>query len=112
VTAACAVCGAALPAQVLEVREVGIVLAPAHDEAEGLLAWASVVARGIAIEGITVRRRRDGEIVVTYPARKAGRGGLYRIVTPTDPALDRSIRAAVIAEYIEARRKAGREGRR
>jgi hypothetical protein len=91
-----------------EVGEVGIVLAPPANESDGLLAWATVKVGPLLLAGLAVRRRTDGEITVTFPARRDQRGTLHRQVTVLDPALDRLIRASVIAEYVEAARKAGR----
>ena len=107
-TAACPSCGAPLPAQRLEVRDVGIVLAPPSQESEGLMAWARIRLGPLIVSGLAVRRTGAGAITVTYPARKDQRGTLHREVTVADPDLDRLIRVAVIAEYLEQRRRAGR----
>jgi hypothetical protein len=87
------------------VQDVGIVLAGAGDEHLGLLAWATVIVGTFRLDGMAVRRGLDGELVVIYPARKDARGGLHRSITPLEPELDSRIRAAVIAAYMEARRR-------
>jgi hypothetical protein len=109
VTAAlCPRCGAALAAQAFEVRDVGIVLAGDWDEPTGLLAWATVTVGPIQLAGLTVRRRHGDDLTVTFPARKDRRGSLHREITVLDGELDRRIRAAVVAAYVNGRGKAGR----
>jgi hypothetical protein len=95
----------------LPITNVGIALAPRGEMHRGLLAWASVDYGGLRFDGLAIRRRLDGEVIVTYPARKDGSGGLHHAITPLDPELDRRIRAAVLGAYLDARRKAGREDR-
>jgi hypothetical protein len=106
VTAApCPRCGAAVPAREIEIGEVGIVLAPEHDERVGLLAWARLKVGPFLLAGLSVRRNLAGDLTVTFPARKDRRGTLHREVTPLDPDLDRRIRAVVIAAYVAERAK-------
>lgn len=110
-TAACARCGAPLPASVLEVNEVGVVLAGPADERQGLLGWGRAQVGPFVFSGLAVRLNGAGEIVVTYPARKDRSGGLHREVTTLDADLDGRIRAAVIAAYAAERTRCGRRSR-
>lgn len=96
----------------LDIEDVAIALAPTHQEREGLLAWANLRVGPFQLNGLAIRRRLDGALIVTYPARKDPRGGLHRSITPLDPELDRRIRAAVTDAYLDVQRAAGREDRR
>jgi DNA-binding cell septation regulator SpoVG len=89
---------------------VGVVLAAPALENEGLLAWCRVELAGLLrLDGLAVRRRlHDSEITVTFPSKRDQHGDLHRQITPLDPDLDRSIRAAVVAAYIAERARAGR----
>lgn len=93
---------------VATIRNVAVILATPDQENGGLLAWAGLAVGPFSFDGLAIRRRLDGEVIVTYPARKDGRGGVHPAITTLDPELDRRIKAAVIAAYVAERAKCGR----
>lgn len=86
------------------VSDVRFVPAGAAAVRTGLLAWASCTCAGLRIDGLAVRRTRQGLLVVTFPARLDGRGARHPIVTPLDPG----VRRRIVEEILEAFR--GRTG--
>jgi hypothetical protein len=63
--------------------------------ANGLLGYISCTVAGLRLDGITLRRRRDGSLGVSYPCRRDRRGRRHAIVRPTGPAVERAILAAL-----------------
>jgi hypothetical protein len=92
-----------------EIEDVGVVLAPPAMQATGLLAWATVLVAGIRIDGLVVRRRlSDDRLSVTFPMRRAENGVLHPVVAIVDDAQRRRIEVEVLAAYLEAARRVGR----
>lgn len=87
---------------------VAILASSSEQERQGLLGWARVQVGPFRFDGLAIRRRLDGVVIVTYPAKKDARGGVHYAITPLDPELDRRIRAAVLSEYSAERAKCGR----
>lgn len=89
----------------LRISEVRIRMA---DSAEnGLIAWASCVVNGcLYLNNIAVRRGQEGELVLTYPAKRSRRDVKYFFFRPINAdakeALDRAILGG-LQELIEDR---------
>ena len=90
------------------IRNFTIILAAPDQERGGLLGWAGVAVGPFRLDGLAIRRRLDGEVIVTYPAKKDARGGVHHAITPLDPELDRRIRTAVLSAYVAERARHGR----
>lgn len=90
------------------IRNVAVILATPEQENGGLLGWAGLTVGAFRFDGLAIRRRLDGKMIVTYPAKKDGRGGVHHAITPLDPDLDRRIRTAIISAYVAERAKRGR----
>lgn len=82
----------------IPVSEITFTPAPASLRAQGLLGWVSVTLGELRLDGIAVRRTRDGRVVVTFPGRRDGRGHRHAVVRPTTDSTRRAIEAQVIAE--------------
>lgn len=104
----CASCRAAVPESALEVHDVAVLVAPPHVRDTGLMAWASVCVGPVRIDGLTVRITTGDSLKVTWPMRKANNGLLHAVAHVVDDALRGRVEAAVIAEYLNAARRAGR----
>jgi hypothetical protein len=89
-------------------RVVAILAGTSEQERQGLLGWARVEVGSFRFDGLAIRRRLDGEVIVTYPARKDGRGSVHPAITPLDPELDRRIKASILSAYVAARARHGR----
>jgi hypothetical protein len=112
ISVACPDCGGSFrPKLAWPVRDVALVIAGPANEERGLLAWAAISIGPLRLDGLAVRRRLDGELIVTYPARKDPGGKLHRSMTPLDPELDRQIRTSIIAAYLNETRRTGQEDR-
>lgn len=95
-----------------EIEGVAVMLAPPDVRDTGLLAWATVSVRGFRIDGLAARRSlRGGALSVTWPERRAANGARHPIVAVEDDALRRRVEFAVLAEYLKAARRAGRNRR-
>ena len=65
----------------------------------GLLAWVTISYGNLRIDGLAVRRTRQGRLVVSFPARLDGRGERHPIVTPLDPGVRRRIEAEILEAF-------------
>lgn len=64
----------------------------------GLLGWIAItIAGAIRIDGVAVRRTRDGRLTLSFPVRHDARGRQHAIVRPIDDAARRAIEAQVFA---------------
>lgn len=84
----------------LEIRDVVLTEAPASDRSTGLCAYASFsLDQLLRVDGVAVRRTRDGRIVLSWPSRKDATGRHHPILRPMNDAarveLERAILAAV-----------------
>ena len=82
------------------VSDVAVVLAPPYQQHAGILAYATLIAAGIRIAGIRIRRSAAGEIYVSFPSHRTETGWRDPYVIPVDPLLGARIEAAVVAEYL------------
>ena len=65
----------------------------------GILAWCRARYGGLWIDGITVRKTRDGRIAIVFPARRDGAHRQHFYVQPADLATRRALEAAILAAF-------------
>lgn len=81
------------------ISDLRYVPSPAADRARGLLGFVSLVLHGeLCVDGITVRRTREGRYTVSFPARRDTAGNQHPIVWPLTAAARTAIETAVLAE--------------
>lgn len=65
---------------------------------DGLIAWASlIIANSVKLDRIAVRRGRDGNLFLTYPAKAASRGSKPYYFNPISSNAAEVVKAAVLA---------------
>jgi DNA-binding cell septation regulator SpoVG len=80
-----------------QVSDVRFVAASDADHARGLLYFVSFDSGPFRVDGVTVRRTRDGRRALSFPARHDGSGRQRPIVRPVDDDARRAIEAQVFA---------------
>lgn len=81
----------------LDVSCVQFTRAPAGLRATGLLGWVSVVINGaLTLDGLALRRTRDGRTVLSFPEHRGPRGHVWTAVRPTGMDARRAIEAQVL----------------
>ena len=78
------------------VRAVTFSPADADARVTGLLGWVKCRVADLLIDGITVRRTRDGRLVLAFPARRGRDGQRYAYVRPIDDDARRSIERQIL----------------
>lgn len=61
----------------------------------GLLGFVSCSVAGLCLDGLTLRRTRQGRLAVSFPCRRDRSGRKHPIVRPRDGSLERAILAAL-----------------
>ena len=80
----------------LHVTGVQFVAADGHDRKAGLLGWISCVVNGaLVLDGIALRRTRNGRLRLSYPARRDRSGILHHHIKPRDDATRRDLERQV-----------------
>ncbi len=75
--------------------------APAGAYSAGLLGYASfVIADLIVLDGIAVRRTRDGRLVLAFPVKHDRAGRQHPLVRPVSDAARQAITRAVVEALI------------
>ena len=74
-----------------------VVLAGETDRARGLLGFASFTLGPVRLDGIAVRRTREGRLALSFPTRRDRFGRLHPIVRPVDDAARRALEAQVFS---------------
>ena len=76
---------------------------------EGLLGWVAVTVNDtIRLDGIALRRTRDGRQVLSFPARRDHRGRQHSLIAPIDDDSRLDIERQVFQSLgVESRRTAG-----
>ena len=88
----------------LHVTSVTLTPSRPLDQAEGLLGWVAVELNGeLVVTGITLRRTRQGDLDLSFPARTDRRGRKHPIVR-----VDDELRAAIEREVLGELRRQGR----
>ncbi|MFG0319484.1 MAG: hypothetical protein ACF8XB_19595 [Planctomycetota bacterium JB042] len=79
------------------VADVALTTAPPDLQARGLLGWASFRHGVLRLDGVAVRRTRDGRLVLSFPVRHDRAGRQHDVVRPADATARRTIEADVLA---------------
>ena len=83
----------------LEISTVRFTAASPEDVVHGLLGWVNCCLGGtVRLEGIVVRKTRDGRVVLSYPGRNDERGRRRFYVRPVDDRARRMIEQEVIRQ--------------
>ena len=85
----------------LPIGDISIARAPRDRTDAGLLAWASAIVGPFRIDGIAVRRNREGRLGISFPARRDRHGDLHYVVAPLTEDLRSRIERAVLAAFAE-----------
>jgi DNA-binding cell septation regulator SpoVG len=81
-------------APTIEVTEARFSAAPGRDRATGLMGWLSIVINNsIKIDGLTLRRNRDGRLYVGFPRR---RGSEHYLVHPISDHARREVQHQIL----------------
>lgn len=84
--------------KVVSVSCVAFTSAAQEDVERGLLGFISLLINGVlAIDGVSLRRTREGRLALSFPSRKDARGKLHPIVRPLDDATRVAIEQQVFA---------------
>lgn len=67
------------------------------DSARGLLGFVSFALGPVRLDGVTVRRTRDGRLTLSFPVRRDADGRAHALVRPLDDEARRSLEAQVFA---------------
>lgn len=71
----------------LRIVGVRFTAAPKDARARGLLGWVSAtVGESLHLDGIAVRRTRDGRLTLSFPSRRDAAGVDHPIIRPIDNA--------------------------
>jgi len=63
--------------------------------ANGLIGWLGCTVAGLHLDGLTLRRTRNGRFAISFPCRRDGHGRKHPIVRPRDASLERAILSAL-----------------
>lgn len=78
-----------------------ILPAPPEEDARGLLGFVSFLIDGwLRVDGVAVRRKLDGELTLSWPARTDREGKRHPYMRPIDDASRRAVEDAVFAEIL------------
>jgi len=83
-----------------ELRVSGLRFSPASrdDSALGLLGWCSFLLNDrVRVDGVAVRRTREGRLALSWPARTDMAGERHPLVRPIDDATRRDLEAQVLS---------------
>ena len=80
----------------LLVSNVRFYPAPPEDRESGLLGWLSFTLGGrLRLDGVSLRRKLDGHLTISYPGRKDGAGRVHHHIRPLDDETRRRIEQQV-----------------
>lgn len=80
----------------LLLSDVRFTPADRHEVDTGLIGYVSFVLNGgLALDGLTIRRKRTGERYLAYPARFDGTGAQHALVRPTCESVRRDLEREV-----------------
>ncbi|RKY19801.1 MAG: hypothetical protein DRQ55_09720 [Planctomycetota bacterium] len=68
---------------------------PAPEAQRGLLGWLSCRYGDLLLDGIAVRRTRDGRMCLSFPTRHDRHGRQHHLVRPADDASRRAIERVI-----------------
>lgn len=78
------------------VSNVRFVPSSVHDAAEGLEGWVSFRYGDLLLDGIALRRTREGRWRLSFPERRDRHGRAYPYVRPLDAEARRALEAQVL----------------
>ena len=82
----------------VRVRDVRYQAAPASDAHRGLLGFVSFrIGVGLRVDGVTLRRSREGRLVLSFPARRDRRGAEHPYLRPINDSTREAIEGQVFA---------------
>ena len=82
----------------VRVSNVRLIAAVDRDVASGLVGFVSFVLGGtVRIDGVTLRRGRNGRLSLSFPERRDGQGRAHPILRPLDEAVRIEIERQVFA---------------
>ncbi len=82
----------------LHVSEIRFIAAPDAERALGLLGWVSFLLNGaVKLDGITLRRTRAGDLVLSFPERRDASGKQHAYIRPISDAARRDVERQVFA---------------
>ena len=81
----------------VQISSIRFTPASSADVQTGLLGWVALVYGELRLDGIAVRRARDGDLVLSFPARRDRQGRDHAYLRPRDEAARREIEAQVLA---------------
>jgi DNA-binding cell septation regulator SpoVG len=88
------------PVAPLVVDDVRFTATSRADRDRGLLAYAAFRLNGaLQLDGIALRRTRDGRVALSFPCRRDRAGRRHPLVHPLTDAARRSIEVQVLAAY-------------
>jgi len=79
--------------------------ASSRDQASGLLGYVSFTIGNLwVVDGIAVRRTRDGEMIISYPTRRDSRGREHAYLRPVNREIAKEAERIILREidYPEA----------
>lgn len=79
------------------ILDIRLIAASDTDRAHGLMFFASFTLGPLRIDGVTVRKTRDGRHALSFPVRHDRLGRQRPIVRPIDDAARRAIEVQVFA---------------
>jgi hypothetical protein len=82
----------------LHARSIEFTEAPSGLRATGLLGWVSLTYGDLDLDGLSLRRTRDGRTVLSFPEHRTSRGRVRADVRPGGPDVHAQIEAEVIAD--------------
>jgi hypothetical protein len=85
----------------LQVSHVRLSPPSLGDKARGVVAFLRFCIGGIELDGVTLRRQRDGKLMLSFPARRDSRGRQHEYVRLGDDER-RSVEGQVL-RILEAR---------
>ena len=69
----------------------------ASDERRGLLGFVSCTLGALVLDGITLRRTREGRLTLSFPARRGRTGEQHAYIRPVDDSARRDIERGILA---------------
>lgn len=82
----------------VDIRDIRFAPAKPELRARGLEGWASFQLGAVRVDGVGVRRCRDGRFKLSFPTRIDSNGAEHAYVRPLDRAVHEAIESAVLAE--------------
>lgn len=82
----------------VSITDVRFAEAPDGQQRFGLLGYVRfVLADAVAVDGVALRRTREGRLALSFPVRHDARGRQHAVVRPIDDVSRRAIEAQVFA---------------